>query len=152
MSISFSRTWNKNTIRNLVENNCYLQFGDYADLKALCVRPFAEDETFYTPDYEELTFIVPKKWLETFVRERFEVSDLDAWLQNEYTTDESELIFEQALNERQVVMVDFSGRGATMKRFYLNNICVVATNLSDAIDKASATLPGWTYEYCLKVE
>ena len=37
----------------------------------------------------------------------FEVKDLDYWLQNEYSTDESEIIFERALNERQVVMIDF---------------------------------------------
>lgn len=108
MRISFSREWNRSTIRNIVNNNCYLKFGDHEDLKALCVCPFAEDETFYEPDYQELTFVVPKKWLMETAKEMFEIDDLDDWLQNEYTTDESELIFERALNERKVVMVDFN--------------------------------------------
>ena len=107
MRISFSREWNQNTIRSIVNNNCYLRFGDHEDLKAMCIYPFAEDDDFYNNDYEELTFIVPKEWLVETVKEMFEVKDLDDWLQNEYTTDESELVFEKALNERQVVMVDF---------------------------------------------
>ena len=37
----------------------------------------------------------------------FNINDLNKWLQIEYTTDESQAIFEEALNERQVVMVDF---------------------------------------------
>ena len=105
--ISFSKEWSKVTIKSIVENNCYLRFGDHEDLKALCICPFAEDETFYNPDYEELTFVVPVKWLKETAKEMFGVEDLDSWLQNEYTTDESELIFERALNQRQVVMVDF---------------------------------------------
>ena len=40
-------------------------------------------------------------------KEEFKIEDLDLWLQEEYTSDESEVIFERALNERQVVMVDF---------------------------------------------
>ena len=107
MKISFSRDWNKSTIKNIVKNNCYLQFGNHEDLKALCICPFAEDETFYKPDYYEMAFVVPLNWLKEVAKEMFEIDDLDSWLQNEYTTDESELIFERALNERQVVMVDF---------------------------------------------
>ena len=107
MRISFSREWNRSTIRNIVKNNCYLQLGEHEDLKALCICPYAEDEEFYQPDYMELTFIVPLNWLKETAKEMFEVDDLDYWLQSEYTTDESELIFEKALNERQVVMVDF---------------------------------------------
>ncbi len=107
MKITFNKEWNINTIRNIVKNNCYLQFGDHEDLKALCVCPYAEDESFYNPDYQELTFIVPTNWLKETAMEMFEVDNLDYWLQNEYTTDESELIFEKALNKRQVVMVDF---------------------------------------------
>ena len=107
MRILFSREWDKETIRNIVKNNCYLYFGDHEDLKALCICPFAEDETFYKPDYQEMSFVVPTNWLKQVVKEMFEIEDLDCWLQNEYTTDESEIIFERALNERQVVMVDF---------------------------------------------
>ena len=107
MKILFNREWNEKTIRNLVKQNCYLRFGDHEDLKALCVCPFAEDEEFYRPDYQEMTFVVPTNWLKNVVKEMFEVEDLDDWLQNEYTTDESEDVFARALTERQVVMVDF---------------------------------------------
>lgn len=107
MKIVFSREWNKSTIRNIVENNSYLEFGKHEDLKAVCMQPYAEDDTFYNSDYYELTFIVPAKWLKNITKKMFEVDDLDNWLQNEYTTNESELIFERALNERQVVTVDF---------------------------------------------
>lgn len=107
ISILFSREWSKDDIRKVVKENCYLHFGEHKDLKSLCILPFAEDETFYHPDYYEMTFVVPLDWLRDTVSDLFEVDDLDYWLQNEYTTDESEIIFEKALNERQVVMVDF---------------------------------------------
>lgn len=107
MRVSFSREWDRKTIRKTVKENCYLKFGEHEDLKALCIYPFTEDEEFYEPDYYELVFVVPNNWLKEVAKEMFEVDDLDYWLQNEYTTDESEIIFERALNERQVVMVDF---------------------------------------------
>lgn len=107
MKILFNREWNKKDIRNIVKENCYLKFGDHEDLKALCICPFSKDEEFYNPDYQELSFIVPTNWLKEVVKEMFEIKDLDYWLQNEYTSDESEVIFERALNERQIVMVDF---------------------------------------------
>lgn len=107
MRVSFSREWDRKTIRKTVKENCYLKFGEHEDLKALCIYPFAEDKDFYKPDYYELVFVVPNNWLKEVAKEMFEVDDLDYWLQNEYTTDESEIIFERALNERQVVMVDF---------------------------------------------
>ena len=47
------------------------------------------------------------KWLKKVAKEEFEIEDLGLWLQTEYTSDESEVIFERGLNERQVVMVDF---------------------------------------------
>jgi hypothetical protein len=50
---------------------------------------------------------VPSNWLKQTAKELFKVEDIDLWLQEEYTSDESELVFERALNERQVVMVDF---------------------------------------------
>lgn len=108
MEIIFSREWKKNDIKNIVKNNSYLEFGQHEDLKALCICPFAEDDTFYNSDYYEMAFIVPLNWLKEVAKEMFEVDDLDSWLQGEYTTDESEPIFERALNERKVVMVDFN--------------------------------------------
>ena len=61
--IVFDKSWNQSTIRNIVKNNAYQGFAFHEDLCALCVLPYAEDEEFYDADYEELAFIVPKKWL-----------------------------------------------------------------------------------------
>ena len=107
-NICFNKEWNKQTIRNIVKNHCYLKFGKHEDLKALLIVPFDEDDTFYeSTDYKELTFIVPSNWLKETVKKEFYVEDVDYWLQNEYTSDESIIIFERALNERQIVVVDF---------------------------------------------
>lgn len=107
MKIAFNREWSKGTIRKLLNTNNYLDFTKYHDLKALIIRPHEEDETDYIPDYYEMIFIVPTVWLKDVVQELYEVDDLDFWLKNVYTSTESECIFEMALNESQVVMVDF---------------------------------------------
>lgn len=106
-NIQFSKAWNKTTIRNLVKNNSYLSFANHTDLKALCICLCAENETECVPDYEELTYIVPKKWLKRFVKKEFNVCNFEKWLQEEYTSEQSEVVFSKALSERQVVMVDF---------------------------------------------
>ena len=107
MEILFDKEWSKETIKDIVKKNCYLKFGDHEDLKALCVCPFVLDEEFYNSDYDEMIYVVPTNWLKEVVKREFEIEDLDNWLQHEYTSDESETIFEIALNERQVVMVNF---------------------------------------------
>ena len=105
MEIIFDRGWSKADIKQIVKDMCYSRFGDHEDLKALCVYPF--DGKDYNGDYQEMTYVVPSNWLKQTAKELFEVDDIDIWLQEEYTSDESELVFERALNERQVVMVDF---------------------------------------------
>lgn len=108
MKIYFNREWTREEIKNLVRENSYSQYEEYEDLKALCISSFAEDEEFYSPDYRELIFVVPAKWLRKIVKEEFyDSADLEFWLKNVYTTDESESIFEEALEQRQIVMVDF---------------------------------------------
>ena len=105
MNIGFDRHWNQSTIRNLVRNNCYLEFGKHEDLRAVCINE--EDILSDTRDWNELTFIVPTEWLRAFCKEEFEENDLDYFLKEMYTSDESEMIFAEALNQRQIVMVDF---------------------------------------------
>ena len=105
MKLGFDRHWNKSTIRNLVKNNCYLEFGKHENLKAVCINE--EDIESDTRDWMELTFIVPTEWLKSFCKNEFEVDDLDYFLKEEYTSDESEIIFAEALSNRQIVMVDF---------------------------------------------
>ena len=107
MKTYFDREWSREDIKNLVSKNTYSRYGEYEDLKALCILPFAEDEEVFSPDYHELIFIVPVKWLRETVKEEFDVDDLESWLKNEYMTEESEIIFEEALEQRQIVMVDF---------------------------------------------
>ena len=89
MNIGFDRHWNQSTIRNLVRNNCYLEFGKHEDLRAVCINE--EDILSDTRDWNELTFIVPTEWLRAFCKERFEEDDLDYFLKEVYTSDESQL-------------------------------------------------------------
>lgn len=105
MNIGFDRHWNQSTIRNLARNNCYLEFGKHEDLRAVCINE--EDILSDTRDWSELTFIVPTEWLRVFCKEEFEEDDLDYFLKEVYTSDESEVIFAEALNQRQIIMVDF---------------------------------------------
>ncbi len=105
MKITFDRGWSKADIRQIVKDMCYSRFGDHEDLKALCVCPFDEED--YNGDYQEMTYVVPSNWLKQTAKELFGVDDIDIWLREEYTSNESELVFEKALNEKQVVMVDF---------------------------------------------
>jgi hypothetical protein len=105
MKIVFNKDWDKQTIKKIVNENYYLNFSNYEDLKALCICPFADED--YETDYQEMIYVVPLKWLKAVVKEEFKVKNLNLWLQNTYTTDESEIIFERALNERQIIMVDF---------------------------------------------
>ena len=105
MEITFDKGWSKADIRQMVKDMCYSRFGDHEDLKALCVCPFYEED--YNGDYQEMTYVVPSNWLKQTAKDLFGIEDIDIWLREEYTSDESELVFEKALNERQVVMVDF---------------------------------------------
>lgn len=61
---AFDCNWNQTTIKNLVKHNCYLKFGEHADLRAVCVTE--EDRESNTRDWNELTFIVPTKWLQEY--------------------------------------------------------------------------------------
>lgn len=99
--------WTQKQIRDLVKENCYLKIGEHEDLKALCICPFAEDEVIET-DFTEIIFVVPLNWLKEIAKNFFKVDDINHWLKNEYTSEESERIFETAFMERQIVMVDFN--------------------------------------------
>lgn len=106
MKITLDKNLNRKEIRKIVEDHRYLNFWTHEDLKGLCVCPYEDED--YNPDYQEMIYIVPTKWLKNIVKEEFGIKNLDLWLQEEYTSDESEIIFERALNERQIVMVDFN--------------------------------------------
>lgn len=89
----------------------FIKFSDHPALKALCVCSgyFGEDGDC---DFDEVVFAVPKDWLiETCIREFEELKTPDEvqyWLENEYTSDESHIIFELAMAENQIVMLNFN--------------------------------------------
>ena len=85
----------------------YKEFWKHKDLAAFCVcsESFTcEDEG--KPDFDELTVVVEKDWLYNFMKEHGIENPLD-YLQNEYTTDDSIIWFNEAGKENKVVMVDF---------------------------------------------
>lgn len=102
----FNRDWTKREMQELIEQHCYLSFGKHENLKALCINE--EDFVPERRDWLEAIFIVPVTWLTDFCWKKYQVQNLDDFLQNEYTSDESELIFAHALMDRQVVMIDFT--------------------------------------------
>lgn len=89
----------------------YLRFGDHLLLHAMCVCSgyLGEDEDC---DFDEVVFAVPAAWLvQTVIREYDELKnkeDVQYWLQNEYTSDDSSWIFDKAMRENQIVMLNFN--------------------------------------------
>ena len=101
----FDKNWNRSTIKNLIKSNCYLEIGYHTDLRAVCINE--EDEESDCRDWVEMTFVVPTKWLREYCQTELKEADLDYFLQEKYTSDDSEKIFVAALEQRQIVMVDF---------------------------------------------
>lgn len=101
----FEREWTRSQIREMVHKNCYLDIGKHEDMKVLCCVPYSEEEK---ADYYELKYVVPTDWLIEKARDLFGVNGIQKWLEDEYISEESELIFVEALRERKVVMVDFN--------------------------------------------
>lgn len=98
--------WNKEYIRNLLSYNKCSHCDTHKALIMLCINlgDFSSD----TRDYEELSFVVPKYWLVKILEERYAVVDLYDWLMNKYTSEESETIFVEALNNHKIVLIDFT--------------------------------------------
>lgn len=99
---------NKKDIVEELGNHPYLEFSEHENLKAMvvCSESFGGEEEVF--DFEELIFVVPTNWLEAYAKESLGVSDLDYWLQNEYTSDKSYKIYQAALTESKVVMINFN--------------------------------------------
>lgn len=90
-------------IRQMVKECSYVEFGEHKDLKGLCV---CGEDFGYDADFEELVFIVPTDWLMEQVE--MDADELTEWLNYEYTSDDSMQIFDSAILERKIVMVDFN--------------------------------------------
>ena len=56
--IDFNRDWTKREMQELIEQHCYLSFGEHEDLKALCIN-----EEDFVPERRD--------WLETGTKFRF---------------------------------------------------------------------------------
>jgi hypothetical protein len=79
----------------------------YKDLKIMItlMRDSQHDE-----EPREVLFAVPVDWLKEQLEDYAEDDnwDLDEWLESEYTGEDSEPIFSQALLENKIVMIDFN--------------------------------------------
>ena len=90
----------------------YADFWKHKDLIAFCVcgEYFAyEDENGneIEPDFDELVVVAEKDWLFDFMR-KYEIGDPLDYLQNEYTSDDSNVWFEEAVEQSKIIMVDFN--------------------------------------------
>lgn len=96
----FDKDWTKKEIRGLIAaNRCN---HSHKNLRAISL--IAEDWESETRDWSELQFVVPTDWLKAFIK-KWNMS-LKKFFE-EYTSSESEEVFETAIAEKQIVMVSF---------------------------------------------
>lgn len=69
----------------MLDKKPYLNIGKHKDLIAVCVNEYDSID-------EEYVFYIEKEWLYVFVQSEFGVHDVNDWLQNIYTSEESEKI------------------------------------------------------------
>lgn len=71
----------------LIENP-YLNYGKHKDLISMCVSEYDSCDGEYV-------FYIEKEWLYEYAKLKLDINDVDYWLRNEYTSDESEpILFE----------------------------------------------------------
>lgn len=93
------------------DEHTFIGFGEHPLLHSMCVCSgyFGEEEDC---DFDEVIFAVPAAWLVQTVVEEYEElknkDDVQYWLQNEYTSDDSYWIFDKAMRENQIVMLNFN--------------------------------------------
>ena len=90
----------------------YADFWKHKDLIVFCVCNeyliyYEEDEKEIVPDFEELVVVVEKDWLLDFMK-NYDIENPLDYLQNEYTSDDSSVWFDEAVEQGKVVMVDFN--------------------------------------------
>ena len=90
----------------------YTDFWKHRELIAFCVCDGyltydVETENDIEADFDELVVIVEKDWLFDYMRNDGIENPLD-YLQNEYTSDDSVVWFDEAVEQDKVVMVDFN--------------------------------------------
>ena len=90
----------------------YMDFAKHKDLIAFCVCDGyfgydVETDSEIETDFNELVVVVEKDWLFNLMKE-YEIENPLYYLQNEYTSDDSVVWFDMAVEQRKVVMVDFN--------------------------------------------
>lgn len=105
---TFDPNWTQNDIIEIVKTNSYYDFEKHADMKAFCID--CSDFNSKTRNWNKLSFIVPKNWLIMCVNTLFNIKshDLDNWLMNECTSDKSMQIFMAAIEDKQIVLLNFA--------------------------------------------
>lgn len=91
----------------------YLEYGKHEKLVilSLCPDPYCEDFSY---DYVEIVFTVPVEWLLDNLalydnkRSHWRWKELSEWLKNEYTSDDSEQIFNDAMVDQKIVTLNFN--------------------------------------------
>lgn len=102
----------RKSILELWEENPYLEYGSHDKLVALvlCPDPYCED---YMYDYNEIIYTVPVGWLLNWLtlhdnnRSGWREGEMFKWLQEEYTSEESEQIFNDAMKDQKIVTLNF---------------------------------------------
>lgn len=99
----------KESILKAWKEHSYSLFANHVDLKALVTipDPYYED---IKCDYQELVFTIPKTYLFEQCKKIFNIpeNEVQFWLENEYTSDESSILFLKALEDAQVVTLYFN--------------------------------------------
>lgn len=90
----------------------YMDFSEHKDLIAFCVCDgylgySVENDEESETDFNELVVVVEKDWLFDFMR-KYDIENPLDYLQNEYTSDDSSVWFDNAIEQGKVVMVDFN--------------------------------------------
>ena len=103
---------NKVRERILASIEPYMDFAKHKDLIAFCVCDGyfgydVETDSETETDFNELVVVVEKDWLFDCIRKDGIENPLD-YLQNEYTSDDSIVWFDDAVEQGKVVMVDFN--------------------------------------------
>lgn len=103
----------KNKILEAYRKHPYIKFAEHNELLALvvCAENFYED--YEKQEFDELIFAVEKDWLINYLNKnrywiKWDLEEVQGWLQNEYSSDDSYAIFYDALSENAVVMLDFN--------------------------------------------
>lgn len=103
---------NKVRERILASIEPYKDFAEHKDLIAFCVCDGyfgydVETDSEIETDFNELVVVVEKDWLFNLMKEN-EIENPLEYLQNEYTSDDSLVWFDNAAEQGKVVMVDFN--------------------------------------------